>query len=874
MPTAFKELVSSEQLTKLCENFSSLFGAATAIVDLNGEVLFPSGWKKACVAFHRKNPITVARCTESDTQLATQMMEGKGYAVYHCKNGLIDVAVPIVVNSKHVANLFAGQFLFEKADPNVFAPQAAEVGFDKEEYLKAIGDIPVFSQERVKAMITFLRQIAETIGELGYKNQLLIATNAELDAKQLSLQEALYKASDSEALLRTILNNIDASIYLKDASGEYLYINKELSKLLCPGAKDHSHPAMTELCSDEVLTPLNATDDQVFKGKELSGQEIELASRTYLVTKVPVKHPDGSIYAICGVLVDITSIKHSEKEIIRSHKLLDTVINNIPVMVLLESTKGNNCQLINTPTEEFLGLPKDKLDSENYHIHCDPLRLRAIKGDPEQYHQDMPEWSEHEVVLEDEEKVFYSKRIPIEDDEGSSEFTLYVSEDISERKRTEERIKYQAFFDQLTGLPNRRQLEENLAKTISQARENKHQLAYLFIDLDHFKDINDTSGHDVGDQVIIETARRIKSCIRDKDLIARYGGDEVIVVIECHPNLRVAEKIADQITLALSKPFNISHEKFFLTASIGISIYPDHARSPLELLKCADQAMYHAKSNNRGGFSYFDSSMQVQVQNRISLAKDMHDALSQNQFELYYQPIVDLKKNQVYKAEALLRWKHPQHGFISPEVFIPIAEATGLIHEIGDWVFQTALKNSKKLSNELGFPFQISVNKSPVQYRQKGADAVWLKQLKQDGMTGENLCIEITEGVLLQKDDQVIDSLNLYRDLGIEVSLDDFATGYSSLSYLNRFDIDYLKIDKSFIDNLHPATPNYALCEAIVVMAEKLGVKVVAEGVETKEQLQYISQIGCGYVQGYVFSKPLPGNQFRMFVSEFGNNTQ
>ncbi|MGH1460451.1 MAG: EAL domain-containing protein [Neptuniibacter sp.] len=872
MPTLYKDLAPPEHLTNLCASFSSLFNVAVAIVELDGKILFSAGWKKACSEFHRQHPLTSARCLESDTSLASQVMENKGYAVYHCKNGLVDVAVPIIVNDKHVTNLFAGQFLFEKADSNVFAKQAAEANFNEKEYLKAIGDIPVFTQERVKEMVLFLQQIAETIGELGYKNLLLKNANKELDAKQFSLQKALYRASDSETRLRTILDNIDACIYLKDESGKYLYINRELSILLCPDLKDHSNPAMSDDCSDAFLDPLNSTDAHVLSGYKISGQEIELAERSYLITKVPVKHPDGSIYAICGVLMDITSIKNSEKEIIKSHKLLDTVINNIPVMVLLESNNKKNCELINSPTEEFLGIAQEKLNQDNYHTHCDPFRLKAIKGDPEQYHLNHPDWSEHEVLLEDEKKTYFTKRIPIEDDLGNCEFTLYVSEDISERKKSEELIKYQASYDELTGLPNRRQLDECLQQAIEDAKKNNHQLAYLFIDLDHFKDINDTSGHDIGDAVIFETARRIKSCIREQDLIARYGGDEVIVVVKCQSSLSDADRISDQITRVLSKPFNIVQEKFFLTASIGISVFPEHAESPIGLLKCADQAMYSAKKSNRGSYAYFDSSMQVQVQNRISLAKDMHDALSKNQFELYYQPIVDIKQHNIVKAEALLRWHHPVHGFISPEIFIPIAEATGLIHEIGEWVFKTALKNSKELSQKLGYPFQISVNKSPVQYRQKEADKNWLKQLKDENLSGENLCIEITEGVLLQKDEEVSDSLNMYRDLGIEVSLDDFGTGYSSLSYLNRFDIDYLKIDKSFIDNLHPDTPNYALCEAIVVMADKLGVKVIAEGVETEEQLQYISGIGCNYIQGYVFSRPLPSLEFEDFVISFETN--
>jgi len=328
------------------------------------------------------------------------------------------------------------------------------------------------------------------------------------------------------------------------------------------------------------------------------------------------------------------------------------------------------------------------------------------------------------------------------------------------------------------------------------------------------------------------------------------------------------ERVAQNILHKLSEPFQLGEELAYVTTSIGITMYPDDATEIDALLKNADQAMYSAKQLGRNRCSYFTQSMQEAAQTRMRLANDLRVALARDQFRVYYQPIVDLATGATYKAEALIRWQHPQYGLISPAKFIPVAEETGLIVEIGDFVFLEAARQCQIWRASSHPAFQVSINKSPVQFRNERARKSWGGQLKALNLPGQSIAVEITEGLLMDANTTITDKLLQFRDAGIQVSLDDFGTGYSSLSYLQRFDIDYIKIDQTFVRNLTPGSNDLALCEAIIVMAHKLGMKVVAEGVETVTQRNLLSAAGCDYGQGYLFSKPLPVGEFESFLKK------
>ncbi|MHB1099885.1 MAG: EAL domain-containing protein [Burkholderiales bacterium] len=440
---------------------------------------------------------------------------------------------------------------------------------------------------------------------------------------------------------------------------------------------------------------------------------------------------------------------------------------------------------------------------------------------------------------------------------------LGVTRDITEKKQADELIWKQANFDLLTDLPNRHMFYDRLEQEIRKAHRDGDALVLFFIDLDRFKEVNDTLGHQTGDTLLVEAAKRISACIGESDTLARLGGDEFAILSGMRETMHI-ENVAQHILDALSEPFAVEGKpgRIYVSASIGVTLYPGDAVNADQLLKNADQALYVAKNAGRNRFSYFTKSLQEKAQARLRLLNDLRGALSANQFLLYFQPIIDVSTNRIVKAEALLRWKHPERGMVSPMEFIPLAEETGLILEIGDWVFREAAKWASSWARN--YPeVQISVNMSPLQFKSDaGSINAWLEHLRQLGLSGRNVAIEITESLLLDADSEITGRLIEFRDADIQVAIDDFGTGYSALSYLKKFHIDYLKIDRAFIRNLASDLSDMALSEAIIVMAHKLGLKVIAEGVETEEQRDLLLQAGCDYAQGYLFSKPIPPEEF------------
>ncbi|MFZ2306459.1 MAG: EAL domain-containing protein [Rhodoferax sp.] len=442
--------------------------------------------------------------------------------------------------------------------------------------------------------------------------------------------------------------------------------------------------------------------------------------------------------------------------------------------------------------------------------------------------------------------------------------------DITNRKEAEALIRQQAYYDTLTGLPNRRMLRDRLEQEIKKCKRDGLQLALLFIDLDHFKEVNDTLGHDQGDLLLVEAGRRIQASVRQSDTVARMGGDEFTVILAELPNSDHLEGILQKILHTLGQVFQLGTEQVFVSASIGITIYPVDAGHIEDLLKAADQALYVAKGAGRNRFSFFTPALQEAAQTRVRLAGDLRTAVVENQFRVVYQPIVELATGAIHKAEALIRWDHPHRGLVSPAAFIPIAESSGLIVDIGDWVFQQAARQVSVWRQRLAPQFQISVNKSPVQFHHDGAGRTpWATLLAEQGLPGDCIVVEITEGLLLNTSGNVAATLLALRDAGIRVSLDDFGTGYSSLSYLQKFDIDLIKIDQSFVRNLSAGSTDLALCKAIIVMAHALGIQVIAEGVETAEQRDLLASVECDYVQGFLYARPMSATDFEHFMAGY-----
>jgi diguanylate cyclase (GGDEF)-like protein/PAS domain S-box-containing protein len=455
----------------------------------------------------------------------------------------------------------------------------------------------------------------------------------------------------------------------------------------------------------------------------------------------------------------------------------------------------------------------------------------------------------------------------VKDKSGSITAYRGIIRDITEKKLAEQLIWKQANFDTLTGLPNRDMFRDRLRQEVKKSDRENHPLALLLIDLDQFKEVNDTLGHEVGDLLLQEVSKRIRACIRESDTLARLGGDEFTVVL---PDISVTghiEDVALKIINRLAEPFQLGNEMVYISASLGITIYPNDADDIDALMKNADQAMYVAKGKGRNRYSYFTHSLQQEAQSRLRLINDLRGALKDSQFKVHFQPIIELTTGQIHKAEALIRWQHPERGMVSPADFIPLAEETGLINEIGDWVFRESARWAGLWNRQFKDSCQISVNMSPVQFHHNvNICDDWMKCLDELGLAGNSIVIEITEGLLLNAGSDVIKNLLKFRDAGIQVAIDDFGTGYSTLSYLKKFDIDYLKIDRSFVTNLETDPNNMALSEAIIVMSHKLGLKVIAEGVETEAQRNMLVAAGCDFGQGYLFSKPVPPDEFERML--------
>ena len=444
---------------------------------------------------------------------------------------------------------------------------------------------------------------------------------------------------------------------------------------------------------------------------------------------------------------------------------------------------------------------------------------------------------------------------------------VLILSDITERVQAMEVIWRQANLDPLTELPNRNLFLAKLTQEMVKTRQNKQRMALLFIDLDRFKDVNDTLGHFMGDILLRDAAQRLRQSLSRSLTLARLGGDEFTVIVGELTDKQHVEPIARNILQSLAQPFALDGETVYISASIGIAFYPDDARKNDELLKNADQAMYQAKKQGRDRFSFFTNEMLQKAKERMRLLGELHGALANQQFRVYYQPIVDLANGEIGKAEALLRWEHPTLGMVSPSDFIPLAEETGIIVDIGEWIFDTVLRQVATWRQTYHPAFQISVNKSPVQFISVRYDQqYWPEKMRQANLPGQSIVVEITEGILLDPVGTVSEQLLTFRDVGMQVALDDFGTGYSSLAYLKKFDIDYIKIDQSFVRNLQPESSDMAVCEAIIAMAHKLNIKVIAEGIETIEQYRMLREMGCDYGQGYFFAKPLPTEQLEQLM--------
>ena len=442
-----------------------------------------------------------------------------------------------------------------------------------------------------------------------------------------------------------------------------------------------------------------------------------------------------------------------------------------------------------------------------------------------------------------------------------------VFHDMSEMKRQQDELKYQASHDALTDLPNRIFFQYRLMDSIANADRHGEMLAIMLLDLDNFKSVNDSLGHTIGDKLLQEVASRLLRCLGEGGFVSRLGGDEFAILLEDVRNEERAVKVAGLIYESISKPFHLQTHDFFLTVSIGITFCPADGQNPETLLKNSDIAMFRAKQRGGNSYEIFTPAMDREVTRRLTLESQLRRAIERDELMVYYQPKLDLVSGGIVSMEALVRWQKPNEGIVSPAEFIPLAEKTGLILPLGKWVLQTAALQTKKWW-DAGYRLRVAVNLSPRQFQEENLLEMIHAVLAETGLPPAGLEFEITESVLMENEEMSLDLMAKMNAMGLHLALDDFGTGYSSLRYLKQFPIHTLKIDKSFVDNVPGDDENVAITSAIISMARSLKMQVVAEGVETKEQLHFLRQLVCDEMQGYLFSPPVPADKFTIMLKE------
>lgn len=842
-------LIDIQSLRSLLDDFSALVGIATALLDLEGTVIQFSGWQKACTEFHRPTPRSCANCKESDLYLAHHLQEGE-FVDYKCKNGLWDVVTPLFVGKQHLANLYCGQFFYDDdvIDDDYFVAQAERFGYDQPRYLAAIHATPRFSRDFVR------RVMAHIVGLASYLSHLSL----------INLQ-----LSESRGQMETLINTLPDPVWLKNTEGVFQTCNHAFERLLGAPASAIIGKTDYQFFSTALADFFRQKDrEAILAGKPNVNEEwitVRGSEKRILLetTKMSLSGASGQAVGVLGIARDITERKRSEDKL----HLMSRVFSNSGEAILI--TDAN--QRILAINREFTKLTGyDEAES----IGKNP-RFLSNGNTPKQVYEEM--WAtlaEHDFwqgELWDRRKSgeAFPKRLSISvvrDAEGRIVNYIGSFEDITQRKIAEDKIRYLAHHDALTGLPNRFSLHERMEQSIAFARRFHASLGVMLIDLDHFKAINDTLGHNVGDQLLIQVAKRLQQSVRDSDIVARLGGDEFVVVLSGIETAADISDVAGKIVVQLASPYTIAGHELRTSPSVGVCIYPDDATEIGDLIKNADIAMYHAKAVGRCNYQFYTEKMRDDVAQRVTVEQELEIALKNGQFVLHYQPQIELESGRVVGVEALVRWQHPVRGMIPPCNFIPLAEETKLIIPLGKWILEAACRQLKRWHEDGLSDLHISVNLSAIQFQDKKLPDLVKQALLQAGLQAHHLHLEITESMAMRHPEENIVVMNTLADIGVKLAIDDFGTGYSSLAYLKIFPVHIIKIDRSFVKDIETDENDAAICEITMLLAQKLGMLVVAEGVETDAQRQFLANLGCQWVQGYFFSKPLSADLVKEYI--------
>jgi diguanylate cyclase (GGDEF)-like protein/PAS domain S-box-containing protein len=697
----------------------------------------------------------------------------------------------------------------------------------------------------------------------------VLSTSAELQRSKQSLEK-------SNLLLQTALTNIAHGLSVFDRDMRVVVRNERYSEMygLTP---EQTKPgtALRSILEARIRVGNIGDDPAQYIHSRLAQSTWPHAHYTENTLN------DGRVYAVnhrpmpgggwVATHVDVTEQRRAERELNETKQFLDSIIENIPLAIVVKDAKTRKYLLVNRAFETMLGYQRSEmLNRTAFDIHKAKDAHNIDEADSESL-QDADRVSYREIEVDTVlrgPRMQATSRMVIKDSRGEAKYLIAVIEDATERKKTEQRIAFLAHHDALTGLANRTALAQKIEEAAARQRERGESFAVLLLDLDRFKQVNDTLGHPAGDTLLTEVATRLKSLLRETDVLARLGGDEFAIIQAGEADQRDAAKtLAQRIIELLARPFEIDWGDINIGASIGIALAPEHETGADELLKMADLALYRAKSAGRNGYCFFDPQMSEIASARQEIENDLRRAIQQNELELHYQPIVDAKTRKICSVEALVRWRHPSKGLIFPDKFIPLAEETGLINQIGDWVLRTACAEAA------GWPadVKLAVNLSLVQFRKTDLADVVMRALVDSKLRPERLELEITETALIESAAECLPALRQFKNLGITIVLDDFGTGYSSLSQLAMFPFDRIKIDKSFTQNLTKRSECAAIISATLTLAQSLDIATTAEGVETVDQYRLLRLAGVTSLQGYLFKRPGPASEID-FGATYGGN--
>jgi diguanylate cyclase (GGDEF)-like protein/PAS domain S-box-containing protein len=691
------------------------------------------------------------------------------------------------------------------------------------------------------------------------------------------LRRSKQSIEHSNLLLNTALKNMAHGLCMFDSEQRLVVCNERYGEMYGLGP-EQVKPGTTlrSILEARVRAGMSPQDTEQYIEARLD----EVSKRLpYYIENVL---RDGHIYAVShrpmpeggwvATHIDITEQRRAEQELDETRKFLDSIIENIPVSVVVKDAKTRKYLLVNRAFETMLGIPRSEmLDRTSFDIHRAKDAKNIDDADTESLHDsDHINYKEIEVNTPVRgPRMQSTRRMVIKNNQGEAKCIIAVIEDVTERKKTEQRIAFLAHHDALTGLANRAALIQKIEEAAARQRRLQEPFTVLLLDLDRFKQVNDTLGHPAGDALLIEVATRLKSLLRETDVLARLGGDEFAVIQAGESDQREAAKLlAERIIEMLRQPFEIDGGNISIGTSIGIALAAELETGSGDLLKMADLALYRAKSAGRNGYCFFDSEMSEIASARQEIESDLRRAVQQNEFELHYQPIVDSKTRRICSAEALVRWRHPTKGLIYPDLFIPLAEETGLITQIGDWVLRAACTEAATWPAEV----KVAVNLSLVQFRKTNLPDLVMRVLADTGLPPERLELEITETALIESAAECLPALRQFKAVGITIVLDDFGTGYSSLSQLAMFPFDRIKIDKSFTQNLTKRSECAAIISATLTLAQSLDIATTAEGVETVDQYRLLRLAGVTSLQGYLFKRPGPASEIN-FTGVYGGVT-